>query len=119
MYLSLKNVGLFLTTERKRLNLRCNKKTFGYLESLGDGYVEYGNVSIATLDTSLKATGTDYGFVFLEGFGYPEDYAGIDLTGKIVFVSRGEISFLEKAHNAAALGAAAVVSATTSPAWST
>ena len=90
-------------------DLTVGDHTFGYLESLGDGYVEYGNVSLATLDTSMKASGTDYGFVFLDGYGYTEDYTGIDLTGKIVFVSRGEMSFLEKAHNAAALGAVAVV----------
>ena len=90
-------------------DLIVGEHTFGYLESLGDGYVEYGNVALGTLDTSMKATGTDYDFVYLDGFGYAEDYAGIDLTGKIVFVSRGEISFLEKAHNAAALGALAVV----------
>ena len=90
-------------------DLIVGEHTFGYLESLGDGYVEYGNVALGTLDTSMKATGTDYEFVYLDGFGYAEDYAGIDLDGKIVFVSRGEISFLEKAHNAAALGAVAVV----------
>lgn len=84
--------------------------TFGYLESLGDGYVEYGNASIVTLDTSADATGTDYEYIFIDGFGRAEDYEGVDLTGKVVFVSRGgDVSFLEKASNAAALGAAAVV----------
>ena len=83
--------------------------TFGYQESLGDGYVEYGNVALGTLDTSADQSGTDYGFVFLDGFGKEGDYLGVDLTGKVVFVSRGEISFLEKANHAAALGAAAVV----------
>jgi len=82
---------------------------FGYMESLGDGYVEYGNTALGELDTSAQATGTDYEFVYIDEFGLSEDYLGIDLTGKIVFVSRGEISFLEKANNAFALGAAAVV----------
>ncbi len=82
---------------------------FGYQESLGDGYVEYGNTALDSLDTSAQATGTDYEFVYIDEYGLTEDYAGIDMNGKIVFVSRGEISFLDKANNAAALGAAAVV----------
>ena len=83
--------------------------TFGYQESLGDGTVEYGNIALDSLDTSADASGTEYEFVYIDEFGMTEDYAGIDLNGKVVFVSRGEISFLEKATNAAALGAAAVV----------
>ena len=90
-------------------DIAVNGHAFGYLESLGDGYVEYGNISLTTLDTSAQATGTDHEFLYLEGYGHSEDYLGLDLTGKIVFVTRGEISFVEKANNAFALGAAAVV----------
>ena len=89
--------------------LTVGGRTFGYMESLDDGYTAYGNTALTTLDTSLKASGTDYDFLFLDGFGLAADYEGLNLTNKVVFVSRGEISFLEKAHNAAALGAAAVV----------
>ena len=83
--------------------------TFGYMETLDDGYTYFGNTALVTLDTSADATGTDYEFVYIDGFGAAEDYNGVDLTGKIVFLSRGEISFLEKANTAASLGAAAVV----------
>lgn len=41
------------------------------------------------------------GIVFA-GKGYAEDYANIDVSGKVVLVERGEISFEEKADNALA-----------------
>ena len=46
---------------------------------------------MATLDTTGE--GTQYDYVFLNSIGLEEDYAGIDVTGKIVFVSRGETNF--------------------------
>ncbi len=84
-------------------------ETFGYTEELTDGYSAYGNAALAGLDTSADATGTDLPFVFIDGYGYTEDYAGIDLTGKVVFLSRSELTFAEKANNAVGLGAAAVI----------
>ena len=68
---------------------------------------EYTNRPISTLDTTGK--GTEYEYIFIDGIGKPEDYAGLDLTGKVVFCHRGEISFFEKGNNAAKLGAAAIV----------
>lgn len=43
------------------------------------------------------------------GVGKPGDYAGKDLTGKIAFIKRGEISFADKALNAQASGAVAAI----------
>ncbi|WP_178023440.1 S8 family serine peptidase, partial [uncultured Paenibacillus sp.] len=43
------------------------------------------------------------------GVGKPGDYAGKDLTGKIAFIKRGEISFADKALNAQASGALAAI----------
>lgn len=43
------------------------------------------------------------------GLGYPEDFEGKDLTGKIAFIDRGIITFVEKAKNAAAAGAEAII----------
>ena len=68
---------------------------------------EYSNRPMASLDTTGK--GTEYEYVLIDGLGKTEDYAGIDLNGKIVFCSRGELSFSEKGNNAAKLGAAAVI----------
>ncbi len=62
-----------------------------------------------TLDTSADKNGTDYPFVFLDSFGEASDYEGLDVKDKIVFVSRGSITFGEKHSNAGAAGAKAVV----------
>ena len=70
---------------------------------------EYSNRPISSLDTSADGSGTEYDYIFIDGVGKTEDYAGMDLTGKVVFCQRGEISFYEKADNAAKLGAAAIV----------
>lgn len=49
-------------------------------------------------------------YVIIDGFGTSDDFmkAG-DITGKIAVVSRGEISFNEKAKNAAASGAVGMI----------
>lgn len=41
--------------------------------------------------------------------GKPEDYSSLDAAGKLVLVMRGDISFQEKAVNAAKAGAAALI----------
>ena len=81
----------------------AGKKCF-YYENLG-----FGNTSLVTLDKSLDLDGTEYEYVLLDSLGYPEDYAGLDVEGKIVLVSRGTLNFAEKANNAASLGAVAVM----------
>lgn len=43
------------------------------------------------------------------GLGKEADYTGKNLTGKIAFIKRGEISFVEKAENAIKSGAAAAI----------
>ena len=72
-------------------------------------YTAFGNRAIATLDTTVDGSGTDYDYIFIDGIGEEADYAGLDLTGKVVFCARGSINFAAKANTAAALGAAAVV----------
>ena len=73
-----------------------------YDESAG-----YQNAPMASLDTSADQTGTVLPYILIDGFGTAEDYQGLDLTGKVVFCSRGSTSFFEKANVAASLGAAA------------
>ena len=80
-----------------------DKKSF-YGETTG-----FGNTAFVGLDTSLDLNGTEYEYVFLDGLGYAEEYSGIEVSGKIVFVSRGTLNFAVKANNAFSLGAAAVV----------
>ena len=63
--------------------------------------------TLASLDTT--GSGTEYPYVFLDGLGTAADYEGIDVTGKVVFVSRGEIDFSAKAKAAFQAGAIACV----------
>ncbi|WHY85459.1 S8 family serine peptidase [Neobacillus novalis] len=41
--------------------------------------------------------------------GTPEDYAGLDVKGKVVVVPRGSLTFVDKTTNAAAAGAAGII----------
>lgn len=43
------------------------------------------------------------------GLGRPQDVAGLDLTGKIALIIRGEIPFVEKADNVKAAGAVGAI----------
>lgn len=62
-----------------------------------------------TLDVSEDKSGTEYPFVFLNAKGEPEDYEGVDVKDKVVFVYRGAITFGQKQMNAEAAGAKAIV----------
>ncbi len=62
-----------------------------------------------TLFDVLGNTGEQYDIEFIGGYGEPKDYEGIDVTGKIVFVSRGSTTFSEKEDAAFKAGAAAIV----------
>ena len=72
-------------------------------------YYEITDYENAPLTALAPEAPTDYEYIFVDGFGKEEDYAGIDLTGKVVFCSRGETSFYEKANVSAGLGAAATI----------
>ena len=79
-------------------------RTIVYTENLG-----YYNQPMTSLDTSYDRSGTAYDYILIDGIGQTSDYQGLDLYGKVVICARGDISFSEKATNAARLGAAAVV----------
>ena len=64
---------------------------------------ESGAAAIATL------AGQELAYVFTDGIGNPEDWEGIDLTGKVAVCARGEISFSQKAQTAADAGAVAIL----------
>ena len=74
----------------------------GYRMCYNDTSVNYARPAITSM------TG-EYDFVFVPNYGAPEDFEGLDLTGKIAMVSRGDISFFEKVDNAAAAGAIACI----------
>ncbi len=78
-------------------------RMFSYIET------SYYCDELLSLDTSEDKTGTEYDYVLLDAPGAASDYQGIDVTGKIVFVSRGEITFADKANEAHYHGAKALV----------
>ena len=65
---------------------------------------DYKNAALTTL-----AGERDYVILPAGVPGAPEDYDGIDVTGKVVFVQRGGLPFTEKGDNAVAKGAIATV----------
>ncbi|WP_433943185.1 S8 family serine peptidase [Paenibacillus sp. SN-8-1] len=70
---------------------------------LGDLYAY-----LTTYSPELKDNKDGWGVAFA-GLGKPADFAGVDVKGKIALISRGEISFHDKAVNAKAAGAAGVI----------
>jgi hypothetical protein len=67
----------------------------------------YSDVSDDVCSTALL--GNDYAYVMVPNYGEADDYADIDVTGKVAVVSRGSITFSEKVVNAAAAGAVALI----------
>lgn len=73
---------------------------YGYTETFS------GNDPLESLANGSEAT---YDYIFIDGIGKEDDFAGVDVAGKVVFVRRGEISFYVKADNSASRGAIATV----------
>lgn len=65
--------------------------------------------TIYTMDVTADHSGTDYEYVLMTSYGTAEDFANVDVEGKLVLVSRGSISFAEKHSNASAAGAAGLL----------
>lgn len=63
--------------------------------------------------------GRTFPFHYIDGLGTEEDFAGLDLTGKIVSVLRGTVSFQDKINRAAAAGAVGVIIIDNQPELST
>lgn len=66
-------------------------------------------LSPGTLDITEEFDGKTKEFEIVPGIGYPEDFEGIDVKGKIAVIERGELTFEEKAQNAADNGAIGVI----------
>ena len=77
-------------------------------------YVDVAGYEMAYVETSASyglpavTTLTDtYEVVAVPGYGAPEDFEGLDLTGKVALVQRGVESFVSKCQNSEAAGAVA------------
>lgn len=81
------------------------------------GYIAAGERKISFNDSAATGTqllpdlmeleGQPLALALVGGVGRTEDFAAVDVTGKIALVERGDITFAEKAANAAAAGAVA------------
>ncbi len=75
----------------------------------GDSNSSYPTVS-GGADFDKFFNGKTLEYVPVGGFGTPDDFAAAgELTGKLALVGRGEITFAEKAANAAAAGAVGLI----------
>lgn len=79
--------------------------------AVGEQNVPYNDVSgydFAALLLGENESAT-YEYVMVPGYGEASDYEGLDVTGKIAVVIRGNLSFNDKQLNAAAAGAAGCI----------
>ena len=60
-------------------------------------------------NAAFLAMGSNVPFFFLDAAGKPEDFAGKNVSGKVVALRRGEITFNEKQANARSAGAIGVI----------
>lgn len=81
---------------------------FYYITVAGEDYGYSENeANEAQLREALGGQTVEY--VMVPNYGTPEDFAQVDVSGKVALVSRGEINFVEKAANAEAAGAIACI----------
>ena len=79
----------------------------------GELYIPYTDTNLAgeviPVHFSEYFDGRTLEYAVIPGVGEEKDYAGIDVTGKLVLVSRGIIPFVDKANIAASHGALGAV----------
>ena len=86
-----------------------NAGSTGHFFTVGDTNVFYVETNYSNKSLTTLAGEQEY-VILPEGVaGNPEDYEGIDVKGKVVFVQRGGISFYVKGENAVEAGAIATV----------
>lgn len=84
----------------------------GYGVRVGDANVFYDDASgdnAPFVSLGTDGDGKEYEYVLFDGFGAAEDYDNVDVSGKIVLVSRGSLNFSVKHENAENAGAAGLL----------
>ena len=83
----------------EQMYITVNGREFGYSDTAASSYTSF----IQNFrDQELQ-------YVVVPGFGSEADYQGVDVTGKVALVSRGDLSFPEKQSIAQAHGAIACI----------
>lgn len=80
----------------------------GIFTSQGVSYPSFDVMGFTNAADVVALDGNQYEFVYA-GLGGVEDFAGLDLTGKIALIMRGQYNFVDKAANAAAVGAVGAI----------
>ena len=93
---SVDNAGYF------RNHFALGDETIAYNDA-----VDYASQAQTNILETLEGQTVEY--VPISGLGAEEDFAGLDLTGKVALVARGDLNFDVKAANAAAVGAIAII----------
>lgn len=93
-------VGATVVASVENESIMCNYFT------VGSQQVPFSDVSAMPF-TDLAGSALTY--VMVPGYGAEEDYAGLDVTGKVAVVSRGELDFTAKQTNAYNAGAIACI----------
>jgi minor extracellular serine protease Vpr len=78
----------------------------------GTAPTNYPNVELMGTKFGTNPADTltgEYDLIAVPNLGKPEDYAGLDVNGKIALVARGEIAFVDKIAAAKAAGAVGVI----------
>ncbi len=107
----------YLIEEYRQAGYTTEIQTFKYpkFEDLGSS-LQVGNTTIKGLALNGTIAGKlNAPLVTVPNVGRPADFAKVDVKGAIAIVRRGEIRFLEKAQNASAAGAIALVIVNTKP----
>lgn len=86
-----------------------NAGTTGNYFSVGGEMVFYSETTYSNAALTTISGKQDYVFLPNTVLGNAEDFTGIDVSGKVVFITRGSISFVDKVTNAVNAGAKAVV----------
>ena len=81
----------------------------GDFVAVSDQGASFGLRRFAALTAEKGREDGKYEFFVVPGTGREEDFTGVDVSGKIAVIRRGEIPFAEKYANACAAGAAAVI----------
>lgn len=100
-------------TSRKAISVGATQLPYNVYDGqiFTSGDVTYESTEVMGFPSDeelLSLDGNTYEFVYV-GLGGVEDFEGLDLTGKIALISRGEYYFVDKSDNAKAAGAVGTI----------
>lgn len=84
-----------------------NLCVYDYFLTIGEQKISYSEGAYGKNAAVSTLVGQGYQVVAVPGLGAESDFEGLDVTGKIALIQRGELSFGEKVENAEAAGAVA------------